>query len=786
MKSLDFEPDLLAPVAPRKQPLPVPSSGVFDAPLVQVCVNAKWLAHVDGCLEALLENDAWTGTDGEIYEAIQQVMELLSTFDNYKDSCLMSVITDVTAEDCVIYKVVDGGEPVPVIDLADCVVPGPQGPPGEQGPVGPPGAAGATLYVRDPGSGQLQTSGNDVDWADVPNAHFLHINADNDPLTNTLDITPVTVDVPALRLNFASQPTVNPFQYIVNTVGRVFITPQGAILSTVSGNAISIGASGSPGVAISRSGVNSGIQSNVNNAIDLYFVSTVLHRFNNNGRGTFGGQIANPLWQVGAIIQDAAYVGVDVKGAASQSANLQNWRKSDNTVLANVTSDGRAEFGANDGGANTHPDVLNLYHESTASPLADFGVGLRFQGKSSTTAKQDMALLRAVWEEPTHATRKAQLVLSAFDTTEREVLRGGANGTEATFAAFGGALSPRVDVGVLDCLGNAAVKAALDALKAFNWIAGTINLGTVPEPPSSGKPNRCQIATALGPWIYEHTYKHASREAWYTDLLYLVDVRTDSVKKMVDVEVADAENLLGWVNTEWTDFTTAGSFDQEFHLSDMQTYFQSTEVRDAFFCSLNDDGFMDAVAWLGFIATITNTEDPHTPATYFYQFMRCFDQTSIAVWATQATWSQYIDPDADCSGIDCDNWMVTMDFTADDWANSVDLIEGVYDNVYRSEVSISNFLVLQIPFAITGGTITMYNQFSLPNDCCAVREIGGTAYEYFDHNAGGQETYTLANSYPGGMEIQLIRSGSTSDPDRESQIRSVTLTGTGTPPAPDA
>lgn len=67
---------------PRKFPVPVPSTGIFDTPTVRVCVNSSWVSHIDGLLGRLLERDAWIGTDAEIDNAIQQVMELMTTLDD--------------------------------------------------------------------------------------------------------------------------------------------------------------------------------------------------------------------------------------------------------------------------------------------------------------------------------------------------------------------------------------------------------------------------------------------------------------------------------------------------------------------------------------------------------------------------------------------------------------------------------------------------------------------------------------------------------------------------------
>ncbi len=70
------------------------------------------------------------------------------------------------------------------------------------------------------------------------------------------------------------------------------------------------------------------------------------------------------------------------------------------------------------------------------------GVGIRFRQKSSTTAAQEQATVASEWVEATHATRKAKLVLSAYDTAIRTGLSVEADGTRATsYVPCGGSTS---------------------------------------------------------------------------------------------------------------------------------------------------------------------------------------------------------------------------------------------------------------------------------------------------------------------------------------------------------
>lgn len=73
-------PDLFPPdrcYDPRRVPLPTPDVGILDAPLVSFSLNVQWVSHLDGILERLLYPDAWTGTDEQVAQTIQQVHHLL-------------------------------------------------------------------------------------------------------------------------------------------------------------------------------------------------------------------------------------------------------------------------------------------------------------------------------------------------------------------------------------------------------------------------------------------------------------------------------------------------------------------------------------------------------------------------------------------------------------------------------------------------------------------------------------------------------------------------------------
>lgn len=123
---------------------------------------------------------------------------------------------------------------------------------------------------------------------------------------------------------------------------------------------------------------------------------------------------------------------------------------------------------------NTVSNVLTVRHASSGTPAAGFGVALIFGLESSTTENQSAGRVYAVWSEATHATRKAQVVFTAYDTAEREAIRIGANGSAATIGFLGATPSARLahvadvkgDYGAGDLDSEAEVIAAVNALAA--------------------------------------------------------------------------------------------------------------------------------------------------------------------------------------------------------------------------------------------------------------------------------------------------------------------------------
>lgn len=114
-------------------------------------------------------------------------------------------------------------------------------------------------------------------------------------------------------------------------------------------------------------------------------------QFQYNNAGSFGGTVALQYATAGTHVvvtaQASTTIPFAVKGAASQSANLQEWRNSSNTVIASINSDGdvrgaRGRFTVDSGvafvvEAANGTDMLNI---ATTTMTATFGGSIIFPG----------------------------------------------------------------------------------------------------------------------------------------------------------------------------------------------------------------------------------------------------------------------------------------------------------------------------------------------------------------------------------------------------------------------
>ena len=90
-----------------------------------------------------------------------------------------------------------------------------------------------------------------------------------------------------------------------------------------------------------------------------------------------------------------------------------------------------------DAGTDAVVNVAAIGHDTSGTAAAGFGAGLAFALESSTTAAQSAARIATSWYEATHATRKADLILTAYDTAEREGLRIRADGSAPAVGLYG-------------------------------------------------------------------------------------------------------------------------------------------------------------------------------------------------------------------------------------------------------------------------------------------------------------------------------------------------------------
>lgn len=120
---------------------------------------------------------------------------------------------------------------------------------------------------------------------------------------------------------------------------------------------------------------------------------------------------------------------------------------------------------------NAVTNVLTIGHDTSGMAANGFGAGQLFALESSTTAAQSAARIQALWNDATHATRKADLVLTAYDTAEREGLRIRGNGSAAAIGFLGAAPAARI-AHVADPSGGATVDA--EARSAINSILATL------------------------------------------------------------------------------------------------------------------------------------------------------------------------------------------------------------------------------------------------------------------------------------------------------------------------
>lgn len=272
---------------------------------------------------------------------------------------------------------------------------GPQGPQGIQGPIGPTGASGAqgpkgeTGNTGAAGSSGIVSVTSPITNVGSESAAIIGINTANFALLNTANtftVAPqqITIDTAAnkgLIIRGATSQSAN-LQEWQNSSGTVLsrVRPTGGAVFNgltvfgtdyASGNASALFESAAttniPIVVRGAASQTAHLQQWQNSA------ATVLASIDANGSGRFAffgvGTGVSLTAMNNTLITSASLVGVIVKGAASQTADLHQWQNSSGTVLARVDASGGVRLDTSS--TNTSPfgvaGQIRLYNTSNTN-----------------------------------------------------------------------------------------------------------------------------------------------------------------------------------------------------------------------------------------------------------------------------------------------------------------------------------------------------------------------------------------------------------------------------------
>jgi hypothetical protein len=166
----------------------------------------------------------------------------------------------------------------------------------------------------------------------------------------------------------------------------------------------------------------------------------------NTGIGTFGTSVSGPG------VQGQTTSGIGIYGIAGASGTAIQGLHS-----ANLT--------------NSVANMVVLNHRTSGTPAAGLGSALKFALQSTTTNDQDAGLITATWVDPTHASRKARVAFSVYDTASREGLRIEASGSAPMIGFLGASAVVRQTISA------AASDAATTQALANSLRTAMINLG---------------------------------------------------------------------------------------------------------------------------------------------------------------------------------------------------------------------------------------------------------------------------------------------------------------------
>lgn len=352
----------------------------------------------------------------------------------------------------------------------------------------------------------------------------------------------------------------------------------------------------------------------------------------------------------------------------------------------------------------------------------------------------------------------------AYETMRHEVTAD----DEAAFAVLGQTASPRVDVGVLDCGGNDAAYAALSALVTFGFIEGTITLGEPPAPETPAPQfDRCQIASRAARWIMDVYLQIATDiiilPGFFADAIEVTFLRSGTYAPDLLLLSAFAEDL----DTEYH-----GGDPESDHVPQVAAYFE--DFRNALYCALDDDGCFNAGS-KGILIALT--ESANVDVQFFQQWLNAFEQPGFAQMVSAALVSN-CDMLFDCTEYDCDTWTVFMNFAADEWDASVELISGDYDESGYFVCDVGE-AIIEIPFDIfsaqvhwtTDGVGTQIDELRIVDINTSV----STSYT----PSAGIDSITWTGHAVDGIRVHIVAPAATC-----AYIQSLTLQGMGVEPAP--
>lgn len=192
----------------------------------------------------------------------------------------------------------------------------------------------------------------------------------------------------------------------------------------------------------------------------------------------------------GAVIQDSGgnniFRGIRAGGwdDSATTTYFQIGANSGNTILASASGTTFGRFLINSvttqlsRGNTAVPSGSNvvevLTNNGTKTLLAVRGISgqtaplMQLQGISSTSTVREMANIDATWADSTDASRKARLVLSAYDTAARECIRAEASGTAPMLGFYGVAATARQ---VLATGAGATVDNVITALQTLGLVS---------------------------------------------------------------------------------------------------------------------------------------------------------------------------------------------------------------------------------------------------------------------------------------------------------------------------